>query len=157
MNIWVPAALGSLSPPVCDHVCLSLPASLPVWLTVPEPSRGQFHVCTKHNCFLWNECEHHSGTPFAFSWDTQPGAECLFDHSPFLYCKYIHFHLWGRNPGDEVCETCGFLSRSLAERSSTWSWCRWSCPGVLCSWNHWRIPDLGGNTQMKNAAECWNS
>ena len=28
-----------------------------------------------------------------FSWDTQPGAECLFDHSPFPYSKYLHFRL----------------------------------------------------------------
>ena len=112
---------------------LSMPPSLCGWLFVLVPSRGQFHVCTKHNCFLWNEWEHHSGTPFAFSWDTQPGVECLFDHSPFPSCKYLHFHLWGPNPGDGVLETCGVLSTSLAERSSAWSWCRWSCPGVLWS------------------------
>ena len=31
MNIWVPTALGSLFPPVYDHVFLSVPPSLSVW------------------------------------------------------------------------------------------------------------------------------
>ena len=149
---WAP----SLPLSVTMSVFLSLPPCLCGWLSrnLVEAS----FMCVQNTIVFYemnvNTILEHL---LLFSWDTQPGAECLFDHSPFPYSKYLHFRLWGPNRGDGVCETCGFLSRSLAERSSTWSWCRWSCPEVLCSWNHWRIPDLGGNTQMKNAVESWSS
>ena len=38
---------------------------------------------------------------------------------------------------------------SRLRRSSAWSWCRWSCPGIIWFWNHWRVLEPRGNTQMK--------
>ena len=119
MNIWVPTALRlPLSP--CLWPCISFCPSFTscVVLYVLVPSFGQFHACTKHYCFVWNEWGRYSGTCVAFAWGTRPGVEYVFDHSPWPYCEYLHFYLWEPNPGDGVPETCGVLSRSLSFREA---------------------------------------
>lgn len=81
LTLYMAMSFFFLLPP-CVVDCLS-------WYLV----EANFYEYKTQLFFYEVNVEHHSGTPFAFSWDTQPGAECLFDHSPFPYCKYIHFHL----------------------------------------------------------------
>ena len=83
MNIWVPTALGSLFPPVYGHVFLSVPPSLPVWSCMSWYLVLANFMCVQNTIvFLWNEWGRYSGTCVAFAWDTWPGVECVFDHSP---------------------------------------------------------------------------
>ena len=76
----------------------------------------------------------------------------MYFTSLFPYCEYLCFHLWESPWGWDLWSQWGLICISSLLRNSAWS-----CPGVLWSWNHRRVPELGGNTQMKSGSERWSS
>ena len=139
---WIPSAPRS--------VTLCFFPFLPVWLSLYDlvPSCGKFHVDKRWKVFylmIRNTILKHI---FCFCL----GLKDLFDQPLSL--------LWP-SPLPPLRITLGIESLkpvrcfpiSSLQRSSAWSWCRWSCPGVIWFWNHWRVPEPRGNTQMKNSLE----
>ena len=123
---------------------------LPVWLSLYDlvPSCGKFHVGKNMKGFLFNDWEHYSWTRFAFAWDTQSGLEDLFDQ-PLSLVWISPLPPLGITLGIGSLKPVRSFPISRLQRSSAWSWCRWSCPGIIWFWNHWRVLEPRGNTQMK--------
>ena len=89
MNIWVPTALGSLSPPsMTMSFFLSLLHSLcgPV---CPGTQLWPISCVCKTLLFFMKWMGHYSGTWVAFAWDTRLGVECIWPQPLVLLWIFI--------------------------------------------------------------------
>ena len=142
-------------PCVCGHVSLphSLRAHLSLYILIS--SCDTFHVYKNTIVFyLMNGDVILEPFCFYLGYIDRTGG-CIWP-AAFLTVN-VCFHLWESPWGWGPWSLWGLIFISRLYRSSAGSWCRWSCPGVLWSWNHWRVPELGGNSQMKKGSERWSS
>ena len=130
-------------------VCPSLPLSVCISHYI-QVSTDKFHVCKKTLFKKW------TGTwflnPFCFylGYIERTGG-CIW---PALFLTVnLCFHFWKSPWGWGPWSLWGLICISSLSRSSAWSWCRWSCPGVLWFWNHRGASEPGGNTDEKQLRE----